>query len=286
VFFAGKTMYKKISTVLFYLRARMKRILLLLLIASCAFSCVNPAAEQEAANKDSIVLNEPSPEATSDFRTLDTSLSFAGLWVNETYIDNIRKTRSPRQSQDVMESCITIPSRTLQVTRMVEGFHEGAEDVVVVKDRNSYKLYDANLNTLQKELGLISPTRLKIGDQFFSRISHHDTTLTDLGILEELLFSGRYELENGKEVIFTSDGRIQGLDGFERYDPLIDYTTSPLGNFDLVNMGPGKGKDYGYRFKGDTLQIFGTICATPGEDSNFCDSLVQGTMLYKLVRKQ
>jgi len=123
VFFAGKTMYKKISTVLFYLRARMKRILLLLLIASCAFSCVNPAAEQEAANKDSIVLNEPSPEATSDFRTLDTSLSFAGLWVNETYIDNIRKTRSPRQSQDVMESCITIPSRTLQVTRMVEGFH-------------------------------------------------------------------------------------------------------------------------------------------------------------------
>ena len=279
-------MYKKISAVLFYLRGRMKRILLLLLVASCVFSCVNPAAEQQAANKDSIVLNEPSPEGRADFKTLDTALSFAGLWVNEAYIDNIHKTRSPRQSQDVMESCITIPSRTLQVTRMVAGFHEGAEDMVVVKDRNRYQLYDADLSTLQKEMELISPTRIRIGDQYFSRMAHHDTTLSDLGILEELLFSGRYEREGGKEVIFTADGRVQGLDSFARYAPVIDYTAGSLGEFDLVNMGSGKGKDYGYRFKGDTLQIFRTICATAGGDGNFCDSLTAGATLYKLVRKK
>jgi len=159
-------------------------------------------------------LNEPSPEGPADFKTLDTALSFAGLWVNEAYIANIHKTRSPRQSQDVMESCITIPSRTLQVTRMVAGFHEGAEDLVVVKDRDRYKLYDADLSALQKEMELISPTRIS------------------------------------------------------------------------VNMGSGKGKDYGYRFKGDTLQIFRTICATAGGDGNFCDSLTAGATLYKLVRKK
>ncbi|HEY0610445.1 MAG TPA: hypothetical protein VGD35_12330 [Chitinophaga sp.] len=264
----------------------MKRILSLLLIASCVFSCVNPAAEQQTTARDSIVLNEPSPEAPTDFKTLDTALSFAGLWVNETYIDNIRKTRSPRQSQDVMESCITIPTRTLQVTRMIADFHEGAEDMVVVKDRNRYKLYDADLSTLQKEMELISPTRIKIGDQYFSRMSHRDTTLTDFGILEELLFSGRYERERGKEVVFTADGRIQGLDSFVRYSPVIDYTAGSLGEFDLINMGTGKGRDYGYRFKGDTLQIFRTICATPGEDGNFCDSVAAGATLYKLVRKK
>jgi hypothetical protein len=278
-------MYKKMSVLLFYLRGRMNRILLLLLIACCVFSCVNPAAEQHAADKDSVVLNEPSPEAPADFKTLDTALSFAGLWVNETYIDRIRKTKSPRQSQDVMESCITIPSRTLQVTRMIAGFHEGAEDMVVVKDRDRYKLYDADLSTLQKEMELVSSTRIRIGDQYFSRMSHHDTTLTDFGILEELLFSGRYEREGGKEVIFTADGRIQGLDSFVRYSPVIDYTAGALGEFDLVNMGTGKGKDYGYRFKGDTLQLFRTICATAGE-GQFCDSIAAGPMLYKLVRKK
>jgi hypothetical protein len=264
----------------------MNRIPLLLLIASCIFSCADPAAEQAAAGKDSVVLNEPSPETPADFKTLDTALSFAGLWVNETYIDNIRKTRSPRQSQDVMESCITIPSRTLQVTRMVAGFHEGAEDLVVVKDRDRYKLYDADLNKLQKELELISSTRMRIGGQYFSRIAHHDTTLTDLGILEELLFSGRYEREHGKEVVFTADGRIQGLDSFVRYAPVIDYTAGSLAEFDLLNMGSGKGRDYGYRFKGDTLQIFRTICATAGAEGSFCDSLAAGPTLYKLVRKK
>jgi hypothetical protein len=226
------------------------------------------------------------PESPSDFKTLDTALSFAGLWVNETYIDNIRKTRSPRQSQDVMESCITIPSRTLQVTRMVAGFHEGAEDMVVVKDRDRYQLYDADLRSLQKELELISPTRIRIGDQYFSRMSHHDTTLTDFGILEELLFSGRYERERGQEVVFTADGRIRGLDSFVRYSPVIDYTAGSSGDFDLVNMGSGKGRDYGYRFKGDTLHIFRTICATAGAEGNFCDSIAAGPMLYKLVRKK
>jgi hypothetical protein len=279
-------MYKKISAVLFYLRGRMKRILLLLLIASCVFSCVNPAAEQQATDKDSVVLNEAVPGSPSDFKTLDTALSFAALWVNETYIDNLRKTRSPRQSQDEMESCITIPSRTLQVTRMVAGFHEGAEDMVVVKDRDRYQLYDAELRSLQKELELISPTRIRIGDQYFSRISHHDTTLTDFGILEELLFSGRYERERGQEVVFTADGRIRGLDSFVRYSPVIDYTAGSSGDFDLVNMGSGKGRDYGYRFKGDTLHIFRTICATAGAESNFCDSIAAGPMLYQLVRKK
>lgn len=275
------------SAVLFYLRVCMNRILLLLLIACCVFSCVNPAAEQQAAAKDSVVLNEAAPEAPADFKTLDTALSFAGLWVNETYIDKIRKTKSPRQSQDVMESCITIPSRTLQVTRMVAGFHEGAADMVVVKDRDRYKLYDADLSTLQKEVELISSSRIRIGDQYFSRMSHHDTTLTDLGILEELLFSGRYERERGKEVVFTADGRIQGLDSFARYIPTIDYTAGSLVDFDLINMETAKNREttYGYRFKGDTLLIFRTTCAIWDSESNFCDSIAAGPMLYKLVRK-
>jgi hypothetical protein len=86
--------------------------------------------------------------------------------------------------------------------------------------------------------------------------------------------------------VFTADGRIQGLDSFMRYSPVIDYTTGSLGEFDLINMGTGKGRDYGYRFKGDTLHIFRTICATAGAEGQFCDSIAAGPTLYKLVRKK
>lgn len=266
----------------------MNRIFFLLLIACCVFSCAGPAEQQDAVAKDSLVLDEPSPELPTDFKTLDTALSFAGFWVNEAYIDNIRKTRSPRRSQGVEESCIIIPSRTLQVTRMIADFHEGAEDIVVVKDRGLYKLYDAGLTNLRSELEIISPSRMRIGDQYFSRLAHYDSTVQSFGILEELLFNGRYERENKAEVIFTADGRVQGLDSFTRYSPVIDYTAGSLAEFDLVNMGTGKSRasDYGYRFNRDTLHIFRTTCAIWDSEGRFCDSVAAGPVLYKLVRKK
>ena len=275
---------------MFYLRACMKRILSLLLIACCIFSCAGPAAQQDAVANDSLVLDSPSAEEAvqQDFKTLDTALSFAGTWVNEAYVDNLRKTRSPRRSQGITESCITIPPRTLQVTRMIADFHEGAEEVVIVKDRNSYKLYNAELSSLQKEMEIISPSRIKIGDQYFSRLVHQDTTLTDFGILEELLFSGRYERENKREVMFAPDGRVQGLDSFARYTPAIDYSEGPLGEFDQVQLETGARKrvDHIYRFAGDTLQIFRVKCMGGDSEGKFCDSIAPGNLVYKLIRKK
>jgi hypothetical protein len=266
----------------------MNRIFFLLLIVCSVLSCAGPAEQQDAVAKDSLALDEPSPELPADFKTLDTALSFAGFWVNETYIDNIRKTKSPLRSQEVEESCIIIPSRTLQITRMIAGFHEGAEDMVIVKDHDMYKLYDAGLTNLRRELEIISPSRIRIGDQYFSRLAHYDTTVQNFGILEELLFNGRYERENKGEVVFTVDGRVQGLDSFARYSPVIDYTDGSLVEFDLVNMGTGrnKGQEYGYRFNGDTLHIFRTTCATGNSEGRYCDSIVAGPALYKLVRKK
>lgn len=268
----------------------MNRILFLLLIACCTFSCAGPAAQQDVVANDSLVLDNPSMEEPShqDFKTLDTALSFAGTWVNETYVNNLRRTRSPRRSQGITESCITIPPRTLQVTRMIADFHEGAGDVVIVKDRDSYKLYDAGLSSLQKEMEIISPSRIRIGDQYFNRLVHQDTTLTDLGILEELLFSGRYERENKREVLFAPDGRVQGLDSFARYTPAIDYTEGPLGEFDHVQLETGARKkvEHIYRFAGDTLQIFRVKCMGGDSEGQFCDSIAPGNLVYKLLRKK
>lgn len=270
----------------------MNRIVLLLLMACGIFSCVSPSPEQHSETKDSTVLDE-APAAEADvphFKTLDTALSFAGLWVNETFIDNIRRTRSPHRSEGAMveESCITIPARTLQVTRMVAGFHEGAADMVVVKDKDRYKMYDAALENVQKEIEIISPERIRIGNQYFGRITGYDTTLEDLGILEELLFQGRYESSDKKEVIFAVDGRVQGLGEFKRYAPAIDLSAWPAGDFDHVELETVTGKrvDHGFRFAGDTLVIFQVKCFKEDASSSECDSVAPGNILYRLLRKK
>jgi hypothetical protein len=265
--------------------------IIFLLSACCFCACVSSSNEQNGTNKDSVSLNAASdvtPGAV-DFKTFDTAVSFAGIWVNESYVDKVRKTRSPRQSQGVTEeSCIIIPPRTLQVTRMIDGFHEGEEDIVVVKDYGQYKLYNADLSKQQREIDILSPGRIRIGDQYFTRLAHQDTTMLNWGILEELLFSGRYETENKQEVIFSEDGRVQGLDNFTRYTPVIDYTTNPPAAFDQLQLGTGgaRAADFGFRFAGDTLQIFRVRCADGGSDINACDSLVAGSMAYRLLRKK
>jgi hypothetical protein len=275
----------------------MNRIVLLLLMACGIFSCVSSSPEQHSETKDSTVLDEaPASEASASeadvphFKTLDTALSFAGLWVNETYIDNIRRTRSPFLSHGGMleESCITIPARTLQVTRMVGGFHEGAEDLVVVKENNGYKMYNGALTNMRKDIEIISPERIRIGDQYFGRIANYDSTLADLGILEELLFNGRYETADKKEAAFTLDGRVQGLGEFRRYTPAIDLTAWPYGNFDHIGLETAAGKrvDHGFRFAGDTLVIFKVECFQLDNEGAECDSVAPGDIVYRLLRKK
>ena len=57
-------------------------------------------------------------------------IPFNGLWVNEHYVNEIRQGKPLRESQDTGTRCIVIPTRTLQVTRCIYGFHEGGEGMV------------------------------------------------------------------------------------------------------------------------------------------------------------
>jgi hypothetical protein len=103
---------------------------------------------------------------SSNFKTLDTVVPFSGFWVNETYVKNIERTKSPRQSQNVMESCLTIPARTLQPTTMVSGFHDGAAEMVVVKKDNKFQFYYKDGDTISNiayDIQSISTEKLKIG---------------------------------------------------------------------------------------------------------------------------
>src|SRR5258708_10671000 len=118
----------------------MKSAFISLLSAICFFSFSPPAAKVQSYSDSLSHVDSPnqmiSTEALPAFKKLDTIIPFSGLWVNAVYLQRTRANRSPRFSQNVAESCIIFPGRTLQVTRMVDGFHDGAADSVVLKNRD------------------------------------------------------------------------------------------------------------------------------------------------------
>jgi hypothetical protein len=245
-----------------------------LLSSILLFSCTSSGTKNRT---DSLVLPA--------FKRLDTLVPFSGVWVNAIYTRRIHRNRSPRMSQDVGESCIIIPARTLQVTRMVGGFHDGAEDIVIVKNGDRFEFYSADLTRFRKTIQPISDNELQIGDQFFIRLKNPDTTLADWGILEEHLFQGRYTDQLGRSIVFTSNGHVSGLDSFSYYMPQIDYTelNAPVDHIEL-GQSSRHTDEFGFRFDKDSLLIYTINCLRFNVGENECDSEVLGNRLYTLVQ--
>jgi hypothetical protein len=242
------------------------------------YACTSPSqpAKQDAV-KDSI--NTP---ALTEYTTLDAEVPFAGIWVNEEYIDKIKRSKSPVKSQHVMQSCIMIPNRTLQITRMISGFHEGGADVAVGKNGDQYLLFSPkSADSIQ----LISSSRIKIKDHYFIKLEHGDSTRGNWGILEEILFKGHYKLENGKNVEFTEDGKVDGLDDFTSYIAVIDYAgTDTPSDVSLIQLGKPEeqSEEFGYRFAQDTLYIYKTQLEY--DKVNKFDRMVFAEQEYKLIK--
>ena len=258
-------------------------------------SCTSPAGSPERKPVDSPEHKPadsliPKPAAAERppliAHPLDTLVPFSGVWVNDIYIRNILRNRSPRLSQNVLQSCITIPPRTLQITRMVGGFHEGAADMVVVKDGDRYEFLSADLGLFIYGIRILSEDRIGIGDQTFSRLAHADTNKTDWGILEELLFSGNYRDAYGQAVHFAADGQISGMDSLRYYIPKIDYADGPS-QIDHIQLGssPRRLEDYGFRFDKDSLILYTVECLEYSAGEKQCDSERLGYRMYTLVRE-
>ena len=219
-------------------------------------------------------------QQTQKFNVLDTIVPFSGFWVNEQYINNIRKNKSPRLSQGINESCITIPNKTLQVTRMVGGFHEGAADMIVTKQNDNfyfYYKYNDTIRNLAYNIQIVSKEKIIIGNNAFIK--------TDKKFLEELLFSGKYLDTLRDEVEFTKDSHVNGLDSFKFYDPIYDYVDAGM---DVDQIGFATTKDkfkyYAFKFNQDTLLIYDLKCLNYDSTNKFCANVAFGDLKFKLTK--
>jgi len=252
------------------------RFQLLLLVILCFTSCSNEPSKvgnPETSKNDQL----------QNKQLLDTALSFSGIWVNEAYINKIKVNRSPRLSQDVEKSCIVIPPRTLETTRMIYGFHKGGPDMMITKDKDNYLLFDRETNKYLDTITIVSLTRIRIGDQYFSRLKHSDTTRANLGILEEILFAGHYRLVNGNEVVFLEDGTVKGLDSFKVYFVEDDYDVD---HFDEIQLGQSMEElqEYGFQFNKDTLRIYKTRCIGYDSSSHICEARGLDDQVYEMTK--
>ena len=235
-------------------------------------------ADSTGENSDSISLSK------LKVKFADAALPFEGLWVNEHYIDEIHRGKSLREAQDIETRCIVIPGRTLEVTRWIYGFHEGGEGMVLVKTGPGYFSYSLYNGRCIDTFEVLGNARLKVGREYYFRLGAEGSASSDLGVLEQLLFAGKYQRQDpAATVIFAKDGEIQGLDSLGSYDPVIDYVDLPT-NVDHIRLGKDKKhlSDYGLRFVGDTMMIYSINCLQHAGGDCVSDTL--GQLMYALRR--
>lgn len=259
----------------------MKRLFFCFLLLSVLFAACTKSGQQENST------------AAVDFTKLDTALSFAGYWLSESYYNDIITHKSPQKSQEGSEECfVVIPERTLQPTMMVWNFHEGSEEISVVKKGSKYQFYEFSADSVgsyQKDITLISFDKIKIGDKTFVKITPYakpDEKNNPL-ILEEILFKGKYRSADGKEVEFRNDGQIVGLGNYRYYQPTMDYI-GPGMQIDQVSLSADEDQKQwmAFKFRQDTLLIYNIKCVEFDKSNNECSVADFGTLQYTLIRQK
>jgi hypothetical protein len=262
----------------------MKRIFSLLLVLGALFTSCSKSEQQQG---------ESNATTATDFKTTSVALPFSGYWLSESYFNDIKTHQSPQKSQEGSEDVfVVIPDSTLQPTMMVWNFHEGSEEIKVLKKDDAYQLYEVVIDSLTrplKDIKIISPTKIEIGNKAFVKISPYakPNEKNNPLILEEILFKGKYSLADGTEVEFKNNGEITGLENYRYYQPAIDYIGPGL-QIDQVSLSNTEDKKewMAFKFRGDTLLIYEIKCVEFDKSNNECGLADFGALKYTLVRKK
>ena len=233
-----------------------------------------------------------------NYKYLDTLVSFSGSWVSENYYNILKNFKSPKLAQEASSSFIVIPHKTLQKTFMVYNFHEGGELLKVIKRDSEYELWEYSDETDSPtkrifSIEIISDNKIRIDTTVYEKISNVDSYGNDL-IIEEILFKGVYRSSNGSKIEFTGDGKITGMDDFNSYEPMIDYIDEGMDVDQVYLRKISKKSDrieykfsdrFGFKFSGDTLDLFKLNCVEYDRTSNNCGIVEFGERIDRLIKE-
>lgn len=255
----------------------MKRLLFSILVTIALLSCGSDTKPVQQSAAPAI-----------NFKTNSVPVPFAGSWISEDYLNQIRDQQSPRKAQEGSEECfIQLPENTLRPTTMVINFHEGLSELVTVSNNGAFELWDKQGDSLSSPLYKIQPLSadsIMIDDKLFIRINP-ETSNNDPRILEEILFKGTYSTKKAERVEFKSNGEVTGLGKYKYYEPVIDYFDAGL-QVDQVGLGETADKleYFGFKFKKDKLELYKLKCDAYDDIEKRCVEVSFGEKLYDLQK--
>lgn len=208
----------------------------------------------------------------------DTIIPFNGTWASEKYISILKRTKSPRASQD-SGYFFQFPKSYKSLANPYL-YHESGPDYHILKYGNKFYLKSVDNATDSSEIIITDKgNKLKIWDETFVK------TKDSCGVPEELLFKGNYKL-NGKPVTFNANGTIIGLDSDKFYSIENDYIGPGTGDLDIIYLGKiEKEKNiHSFLFRADTLFIYKIKCLEIDSSNGDCLDIENGKLKYKLIK--
>lgn len=207
-----------------------------------------------------------------------------GNWYQATYINSIRKTKSPFQSKKDLSMFVELQIDATESTSDsliigAPGVHEGGDFILYFRPGVTANSFPTNIGYGNKE-----------GD-FFElsyNISGSDTALIILrynksnkimgqtqylkgpkgaesvfqSMVNRTLFSGNYKLTDStakvSNVKFTDEGNVTGLPLFKKYAVITDFVAEPANSVDEVCFDIQTSNQYCYAFESiaDTLKLY------------------------------
>jgi hypothetical protein len=251
--------------------------LAVLLILALFWACKPASTPDTQEGTDTAAIGTPAAE-----------IPFHGSWIAEAYYNSIQKDKSPRLAQELVDECfIHILPTKKDSAYMGYSFHEAGPKMRLVEENGKFTYWSVQADTLVEQVFTIDytdPNVLLLNDVRFVKINPTYIQNSPL-IMEALLFKGKYKKSDGGEVVFTEGADVTGLDNFTQYHVRMDYMDAGL-QIDQVGFKAPGGKPiyYGFKYKGDVLELYEIKCLERDKQSGVCQLVDFGKKLHTLTR--
>lgn len=225
----------------------------------------------------------------------------SGCWVDEKYVHRVLSGMSLYDAQIGqlthfrMKDCYSRViwfNKKCKDTALIIYINEVGYYVTFRKTRSGYSVRKGIVDEDDsvEYVKILAPNKISIKGMVFIRLPI-DTGIYDQEppIIEYLLFKGKYITSTGKEVEFTKNGQVKGLDTINYYLPFVDYyEPGPTRDKLILTRNLNKPFLYGYRpyygfkFNKDTLNIYKLDCKVRDSASHECFEVENGPLLYKM----
>lgn len=245
----------------------MNRMIMLMAVVFLGLSCQQPSGDKAA---------ETAPDAAL----------LEGYWVNEAWWALLQSTGSPRAASVKAEIAgITVQQDSGQwVADMNFNWHEGMRYGVKAEAGGHFAFVDVlggSMETMHK-LMLNADGKLQLDSFVFVRL---DGAATGYEKVMAAVLTGPYTLNNsGGEVVFSPNGQLSGLAGYDRYDMVYDHVTDEIPHDQLIlyKQGSDQPEFFAWVKKGNMLEIIVVEEQTEDPDAPMYKL---GAVAYTLTKK-